>query len=161
MNVATLAKLYTACNYCGLRYFSTVHLGLIKKCRLCSIKLDLDDIQYIIKLQQLNDAIEIVYPRHHFELLLSAKECNQLHHISQIKYSMSQETLWNHVKARLKYRIRHGEWKSKRRNKRLRLVAKALSTELPMAIIINICNYITWEELAILYRCAISDLLVE
>ena len=102
MNIETLAKLYVSCNYCGLKYFTTSHLGIGKKCRLCSIKLDLDNIQKTIRLQQLNNAIEIVYPRHHFELLLGPNECFQLSQLTQ--FSMLHKELWNHVQVRLKYR---------------------------------------------------------
>ena len=156
MNIQTLSRLHTPCLSCGIQYFSLSHLHK-QRCRLCNQKIENESIDHIVFRNSLNKAIEIVFPRHHFEFDYGAVQLYHLRVHSLALSTVSNQYLDCYTRLRLQNRIRHGEWKSRRRKPRLKLLCKAMSTLLNSHMIQSILDYITWEETAVLYRCMIGQ----
>ena len=90
MNVTILSQLYFACPYCDLKYFSTSHLiknrdinndKSKKVCRICHEVVEPENIALTTHLNNLNLAIELVFPRGLVEYDLGNEQYLSLIHI--------------------------------------------------------------------------------
>lgn len=154
MNVSLLAILNIRCYRCGILYYSTDHLK-DTRCRLCKMELIEDSVQ-MVQYSKLNDAIEIVLPRHLYTLELGPLE--RLRIRSYPGVPIVESIIWAHTNHRLKHRIQHGSWKSRHRRKRTNLLSRMMSEHLPMHIIRHLFEYITWEEMSVLFRYYMKQL---
>lgn len=155
MNISTLSRLHTDCLLCGLQYFSLSHLNNLK-CRLCNQKIETDNIHEILLRNTLNKAIEVIFPRYVYEFDYGSIQLYQLRRQSIDICNISNQYLDYYTRLRLKNRIRHGEWKS-RRKKRIYLLAKVMSSKLNSDMIQYILKFMNWEEVSVLYRHIVFD----
>jgi hypothetical protein len=153
MNITTLSKLHIDCPTCGVMYFQMSHIsGLHKKCRLCCEIIPIEDVQLMIDRHKLNRVVEMVYPRGEYDYFLGNNNIYQIHCLSDLTCSF----IMKHLLTRLKKRTMHGEWKAKRRRIRRQLVARCISIRLNYNVMYTIVDYLSWEELAVMYRCTVA-----
>jgi len=158
MNISILSQLYFTCPFCSLKYFSTSHLIKNKTifndkskkiCRLCNTVVSPDNIVLTTHYNNLNSAIEIVFPRDIFEYDLGNKQyINILKYVPNITYY----DFMKYAITRLNKRTRYGEWKVIHYKKRINILSKALSKDLSPCLIKNILDYIHKSELTVLYK---------
>lgn len=154
MNVSVISKLNIRCYRCGIIYYSTVHLNN-NSCRLCNIPLIEDPVE-MIQYSKLNDAIEIVLPRHLYTLDLGPLEKQRIKNFSGIP--VIDSVVWVHITNRLAHRIQHGSWKSRHRRIRTNVLSKMMSKYLPEYLIMCVFQYITWEEMSVIFNYYVKQL---
>jgi transcription elongation factor Elf1 len=158
MNVTIMSQLYFTCPYCDLKYFSTSHLiknrdinndKSKKVCRICREVVEPENIALTTHLNDLNLAIELVFPRGLVEYDLGNEQ-----HLKILRY-IPNITYYNFMKytiKRLNKRTRYGEWKVIHYKNRVNILTKSLSINLSECLIKNILEYIDNYEQAVLYK---------
>lgn len=154
MNITTLSKLFAKCSTCGHKYFTLTNLEQNKKCRICpgEIKDTINRIYY----EEINEKIEELYPRHMFTIYITGDDLRLIGRSTSGSMCFMQAKIWEHVQNRISYRSRPGEWKRKHKNK-LKLVKKSFSTSMNHDSWSHIFTFLSWEEIAILYRVFIAQ----
>lgn len=167
MNITILSRLHFTCPYCSLKYFATSHLikrGIFentsnKICRLCCQTIYPDEPVLAHLHSVLNLTIEEVFPRNISEYYIGLTEFNEIR--SRVRmggtrcFPNTSSELLNYIKTRLSKRTRYGEWKTKHITQKTNIVSRSFAVDLPDYLIKYIIEYITPEELAILYRVSV------
>ena len=154
MNITTLSRLHTECSSCGIRYYTLSHLQNKLRCRLCKEKIK-DPINRIYY-DEINQKIEDLYPRHMYYIDIQEGDLRIIANSTSGPMCFMRQNIWEHVRNRIKYRTRPGEWKRKRKN-RTALIKKSFTTTMNDDAWSNIFSFLSWEEITVLYKNFIAQ----